>query len=405
MKKTMKISVILSILLVFGLSTYGIYDPNQDYTSEDPNEYHILGTEDGSTNVEDTSGQENLEIVEYKAKVIQNISVYTSELDGSKYQKVKVRIIDDGEYKDKEYEADYILQILDSSEAKQLDVGTTVYVMFNNGMVDSPTLIVKDIYRIPYLVTILIIFIATIILIGKKQGLKTVISLGITFYSIFYILVPFILNGHNAILMSVLICLLISVVTLTLVSGFNRKSLVSILGTISGVIISAILALIISSLARITGLSNEDAQMLIYVANGTSIDIYGLFFAGIIIGTVGATMDIAMSISSTMSELVKASKNISARDLIKSGLNVGKDSMGTMSNTLILAYVGESLILIILLMLNNSNFVSIINSDFIASEVLRGLCGTIGMISAIPITTYIFGAIYHFTGNEINGIK
>lgn len=399
MKIITKVTAIFIVLVISFVSIYGIYDPNSTNTNEDTTEDKILTTQDEmtTTTVEDSTTEEYKDPIEYKAKVIESISVYKSEFDDSKYQKVKVKIIDNGEYKDKEYEAEYILQVLDSSESKQLEVGRIVYVIFDNAVQGLEKVVVKDVDRMPYLIIVLIIFIATIILIGKKQGVRTVISLGITLYAIFYMLVPLIMSGHNAVFMSIIICILIAVVNLTLVGGINKKSLVAIIGTVSGVIVSAVLAIIISSLARITGLSNEDAQMLIYITSGTSVDIYGLFFAGIIIGTVGATMDIAMSISSTMNELIRTSNNkITTKDLIKSGLNVGKDSMGTMSNTLILAYVGESLILIILFMINNFKLVSILNSDFIASEVLRGLCGTIGMISAIPITTYIYGIIHHF---------
>ncbi len=401
MKIFLKITIIFVMLFISVYGIYGIYDPNIENLDPSTEEYMILTTTDENVTLqEELEEQESLDPVEYKAKVMQHLSVYTSDLDGVKYQKIKVKILDNGEYKDKEFEAEYILQILDSSESKRLEVGRNVYVIVDKNVNGIEKVTVKDIDRIPYIIIVVIIFVATIILIGKKKGIKTVISLGITLYSIFYILVPLIISGHNAILMSIVICILISVVNLVLVGGFNKKSFVAIVGTVSGVIVSAILALVISNLSRITGLSNEDAQMLIYVASGTSIDIYGLFFAGIIIGTVGATMDIAMSISSTMNELTKTSSQITTKDLIKSGLNVGRDSMGTMSNTLILAYVGESLIIIILFMINSFNFESIINSDFIASEILRGLCGTIGMILAIPITTYTYGIIHKFTANK-----
>ncbi len=409
MKKYTKILGIITVLFVTVYSIYGVYDPNKEAVTTNPGEVTILTSPEENTapegtkvtgeiaNTEDTkTNGSSVTSKDYKAKVLQKISVYKTEFDDSKFQKVKVKIIDDGEYKDKEYEAEYILQVLDSSESKELEVGRTVYVMFNTDSQGNQTVVVKDVDRMPYLIIVLVIFITTIIVIGRKQGLRTVISLGITLYAIFYILVPLIMSGHSAILMSILICIFIAVVNLILVGGIKTKSFVAIVGTVSGVIVSAILAIIISNLARITGLSNEDAQMLIYLANGTSIDIYGLFFAGIIIGTVGATMDISMSIASTMNELIKTSSKISTKDLIKSGLNVGKDSIGTMSNTLILAYVGESLILIMLYMINNFNLVNIVNSDFIASEILRGLCGTIGMISAIPITTYIYGTLHHF---------
>lgn len=400
MKTFSKIFILFSVLIITVYSTYGIYDPNKEYTETNPDEFTILSVPEVSTIADEGQGVDNMETasedisqpVEYKAKVTKKMSVYTSEMDGIKYQKLKVKILDDGQYKDQELEAEYILQILDSSESKELEVGSTVYVMYDTSSI-TPKLVVKDVDRMPYLVIVVLIFLVTLLIIGGKQGLKTILSLGITLLAIFYILVPAIINGYSAILMSIIVCALISIISLTLVGGFNKKSMVSIIGTISGVIIAGILAVVISNLGRITGLSNEDAQMLIYLSRDTYIDVYGMFFASIIIGVVGATMDITMSIASSMNELVKTSKNISRSELIKSGLNVGKDSIGTMSNTLILAYVGESLILIILFMLNNSNWVSIVNSDFIASEILRSLCGIIGMISAIPITTFLYGML------------
>lgn len=404
MKIYLKITTVFIVLFISVCSIYGIYDPTKENTQTNTGEITILSspeenvTTQDSTPVQETTGVANdttadQSLVEYKAKVLQKISAYKSDVDGIKYQKIKVKVIDSGDYKDKEYEAEYILQILDSAENKELEVGTVVYVSFDNAIPDVQRVIVKDIYRIPYLILIVMIFLAIIVAIGGKKGIKTIVSLGITFLAIFYILIPSIINGYSAILMSIVICVIISMINLPLVGGFNKKSLVSILGTVSGVIVAGVLALIISHVSRITGLSNEDAQMLIYMSNGTSIDVYGLFFAGIIIGSVGATMDIAMSIASTMNELRVTSKNISKKELIKSGLNVGKDSMGTMANTLILAYVGESLILIILFILNNSNLISVVNSDFIASEILRSLCGIIGMISAIPITAYLYGVL------------
>lgn len=391
MNKISKIFLLISILIISVYSIYGIYDPNKDNTQTNPDEYTILSTPEETSNNEETTNEVS-QIIEYKAKVIEKLSVYRSDLDDTKYQKLKVKILDNGQYKDQELEAEYILQILDSSESKELEVGTTVYVMFDTSSI-TPKLVVKDVDRMPYLVIVVLIFLVTLLLIGGKQGLKTILSLGITLLAIFYILVPAIIHGYSAILMSIIICTVISVISLTLVGGFNKKSVVSIIGTVSGVIIAGILAVVISNLGRITGLSNEDAQMLIYLSRDTYIDVYGMFFASIIIGVVGATMDITMSIASSMNELVKTSKHISRSELIKSGLNVGRDSIGTMSNTLILAYVGESLILIILFMLNNSNWVSIVNSDFIASEILRSLCGIIGMISAIPITTFLYGIL------------
>ncbi|MCX8074460.1 MAG: YibE/F family protein [Clostridia bacterium] len=341
-----------------------------------------------------------------KAKVVETINIKEDviEYDGgesvTKTQYIKIKVLSRGEYKDKEYEAEYSLSTSGSMPTDQLKVGQKVYISINADENNNLKVTVMDVYRIPYLLIVIGIFFGIIFIIGRKKGIKTIISLVLTIVVIVFALIPMIMKGYSAIISSILICIVISIITLMVVGGINRKTIVAIIGTMSGVVIAGILAIIVSHMARITGLSNEEAQMLFYVTSNLSIDIKGIFFASILIGTVGATMDIAMSISSAMTEISERVENISASELIISGLNVGKDAMGTMSNTLILAYVGESLNLILLLMLNNSNVISIINSDFIASEILRGICGTIGMMVAIPITTVVFGLIYAFTQKD-----
>lgn len=348
----------------------------------------------------------NEELKTYKAKIVEDLGIREEFIEDSsggtkeKYQVVKVKVIDDSEFKDKEYKAEYVLRLYDSVEHDKLKVGKNVYVTFDQ--MDPNRVIITDVDRIPYLIFVVIVFLFVILLIGRWQGAKTIISLGITFFAIFNILLPLMLKGHSAILLTILICTVITIITLILVGGFNKKTFVSIIGTMSGVIVAAILAVTISKLASITGLSNEESQMLIYATNGTKIDIKGLFFAGILIGTVGATMDICMSISSSMNELSQKVENIDTSELIKSGLTVGKDAMGTMSNTLILAYVGESINLVLFFMLTQKNFIGIINTDFIASEILRSICGTIGMISAIPITATIYGIMYSLVDKKID---
>lgn len=342
----------------------------------------------------------------YKAKIIKDLGEREEFIEDSsggtkeKYQVLKVKVIDNSEFNGKEYKAEFVLRLYDSVEHDKLKVGKNVYITFDQ--MDPNRVIITDVDRIPYLTFVVVVFLLFILLIGRWQGAKTIISLGITFFAIFNILLPLIIKGHSAILLTILICTGITIVTLILVGGVNKKTFVSVIGTMSGVIVAAILAVTISKLASITGLSDEDSQMLIYASTGMNIDIKGLFFAGILIGTVGATMDICMSISSSMQELSEKVKNIDTKELIKSGLTVGKDAMGTMSNTLILAYVGESINLVLFFMLTQKNFLGVINTDFIASEILRSICGTIGMISAIPITAIIYGIMYAFLDKKID---
>ncbi len=314
---------------------------------------------------------------QYKAKIIKDLGVREEFLEDSsggskeKYQVVKVKVIDKSNLNGKTYDADYVLRLYDSVEQAKLKVGKNVYISFDEMDPTQQRVIVTDVDRIPYLVFVLSIFLLLILLIGRWQGVKTIISLALTFVAIFYIVLPLIIKGYSAIFLAIITCSLIAIITLLLVGGFNKKTVVSIIGTISGVIVAAILAVTVSKLANITGLSNEDSQMLIYASSDMNIDIKGLFFAGILIGTVGATMDISMSIASSMHELTDKVKSIKASELIKSGLNVGKDAMGTMSNTLILAYVGESINLVLFFMLTQKDLLGVINTDFIASEIFK----------------------------------
>ena len=330
----------------------------------------------------------------YKAKVVEAFNVYMEEESNIKYQEVTIEILTESKYKGKTYDAMFTIQALDTKESDKLREGDTVYVYVDSHK-DTLMFIVDDIDRIPYVIFVFILFIAIILIIGKKQGLKTIISLAVTILAIIYILIPIVTSGGSAIFGAVLVSIIVSIITFLLIAGISKKSIVSMIGTIAGVIIGVLIAFIISHLGRITGLSDEESQMLIYISKDFSIDINGIFFAGIIIGTIGATMDIAMSISSSMEEIVNKVKDITPKQLIKSGLNIGKDVMGTMSNTLILAYVGSSINLILLYVLNNKDLVTILNSDYIASEILRSLCSTIGMVLTIPITTYIYALVHN----------
>lgn len=237
---------------------------------------------------------------------------------------------------------------------------------------------------------IIALFVVGIIIIGKMKGLKSVITLVFTVASIFFVMLPLLLKGCNPIIVAVSIAAVTSAFTLIVVSGRNRKTYTAILGTISGVAAAGVIALLVGQWARLTGLGSEEAQMLAYIPQYKQIDYKGLLFAGIIIGALGAVMDVAMSISSSMSEIEFINPNISNKNLFKSGMNVGRDIMGSMSNTLILAYVGSSIQILLLFLSFNVSPYAIINMDHMASEIVRAMAGSIGLVLAIPITAAIY---------------
>ena len=233
------------------------------------------------------------------------------------------------------------------------------------------------------------IFVLLILVVGKIKGLKSLLSLVVTLLLIFKVFLPGVLAGKDPILLSILISLVITVVTMLIISGISKKTLSTILGTVLGVVVGGLIAILISSQASIIGLTYEEANFLVYLPQGTVFNFSGLLFATIIIGALGAVMDVSMSISSSIEEIQLANPQLTKKQLFKSGMNIGRDVMGTMVNTLILAYVGSSIHLMILFLAYQTPITEILNNDSFVTEIVRAFAGTIGLIAAIPLTALI----------------
>ncbi|GAA0085797.1 YibE/F family protein [Clostridium sp. CTA-7] len=233
------------------------------------------------------------------------------------------------------------------------------------------------------------IFILSVVAIGGVKGVKSLIALIFTLICCVYLMVPLMLRGVNPIMAGIIMSTLSIVITLILVSGFNKKTLTAILGTISGVVISGIIAYIFGALTNLSGLNMSEAESLMYIAEDTGLKIRGIMFTGILVATLGAVMDIAMSIASSIFEIHKVNSKISFNDLFKSAMNIGKDTIGTMTNTLILAFAGGSLSILILVFSANMPFNKMINLDLLGIEIIQGLSGSIGIVLAVPITALI----------------
>lgn len=240
------------------------------------------------------------------------------------------------------------------------------------------------------IILLLLIFASSIIILGGMKGFKALISLGITVALIILVLIPLLLEGYSPIFLSVLICMLSTITTFVITNGFSKKSLVAIIGVCGGLIVAGTLAYLFGVLANITGYSSGDAQMLQYLPSGVSFNYKGLLFAGIIIGALGACMDVAMEITSSLIEIKKHKPKISNKELVKSGFNIGQDIMGTMVNTLVLAYTGGSLSSILIFIGFEKSLYQIINLESIATEIIRALAGSMGLLFAIPCTIYVF---------------
>ena len=245
--------------------------------------------------------------------------------------------------------------------------------------------------RDTYIFGLIFVFALVLILVGRKQGFKTIITLMVTVFFIFMVELPLLLRGYHAVGVTVVVALFITIITVTIISGLSKKAYAAMIGTIIGVVIAGGISIFVSHQVKLTGLSSEEAVMLMNV-KGITFNFQHLLFSAILLGALGAVMDVAMSIASSIDALHKVNPSLSKRDLFKSGMGVGRDIMGTMSNTLILAYTGSMLPLLLLFTAHNDDLVRLINLDLIATEVIRSVAGSIGLVLTIPITAVIMVA-------------
>ena len=252
-----------------------------------------------------------------------------------------------------------------------------------------------DFVRITPLLWLLAIFCVLIVVFSRMQGVKTIVSLGLTCLSVFFVLIPAILNGHNIYFWSILVCVYMTVMTLAIISGYNKKALCACIGCMSGVLCSGFIVLIMDRFLNMTGMLEEESIYLFQLYPDNPINLKAIIFAMIIVGAVGAVMDVSMSISSSLYELKQKSPHIKPQELMRSGFTIGRDMMGTMANTLVLAYIGSSLTCVLLMVAYNANIEQVINKEVIIADVLQALAGSMGMLLTLPLTSAVCAVIYY----------
>jgi len=257
----------------------------------------------------------------------------------------------------------------------------------------SPIFNVSDYVRDVPLFWLAFFYALLLIIVGGMKGIKSLVSLIITIALIFFVLFPLTLWGFNPLLVSIFIAAAVSLLVFRIIGGKTVKSLSGALGTLLGVAIAGLLAYFVGNMIHLTGMSSEESRILLYSMD-IKIDYRGLLFGSILLGALGAVMDIGMSIASAVDEVRKVHPEANFQNLFNAGMNVGRDVMGTMSNTLILAYTGSSLPLLLLLVANQVSASKIFNLEMIASEVVRALAGSIGLVLCIPLTALISASFY-----------
>ena len=273
-----------------------------------------------------------------------------------------------------------------------VSVGNSVTLTIKTHSDGTTSATVYEFNRIPILAVYLLIFFVIIIIVGGRTGLKSLFGLIFTIFCLFTILIPLILKGAPPAFTTFIVCAYIALVCFTILGGVHRKTISAFLGTISGAFLAMVFGLAVQYFAKIDGYRLEDAEPLLqlkYVGELQSLNIRGLLVASIIISALGAVMDVAMSISSSLEEVHAANPSLSRNALFKSGMNIGRDMVGTMTNTLILAFLGSEFTLIIFLYSRGLTFYHLFSTAFVALETISGVSSSIGMVLAIPLTALI----------------
>lgn len=322
----------------------------------------------------------------YEKAVVTEITQDNLQEDGNRYGNQEVRVqIKSGKFKGKEIDAINPNGTLFGADCT---IGTNVIVIISSTGEDAYAT-VYSLDRSYAMWIFIFIFIFVVCIIGGMKGVKAVASLAFTFICIVYMMFPLMYRGFSPILLSIIVCIISTIVTLWMLGGVSRKTFSAIIGTSLGVIFSGIAAFLYGKAAGVSGYNVTDIETLNFVAQNTDIKIGQLLFAGIIISSLGAVMDVGMSIASTIQEIYEVNNTLSRKELFFSGINVGRDMMGTMINTLILAYVGGSLSTLITNYAYDLSYNQLANSYTIAIEVMQGLAGSFGVVLTVPITAAV----------------
>ena len=245
--------------------------------------------------------------------------------------------------------------------------------------------------RFPGLLIVVAAFLLVTVLVGGKVGLKSLVSLGLTVAALIFILLPLLLRGWPTIPTTFLIAVLVTAATFVILGGVERKTVCACLGTLAGIALATAFGLTAQWLLRIDGYRQEYAEALLQLrqTGESGIGISGLVTAGVIVSALGAVMDVAMSISSAVQELNRVNPELTAKALLKSGMNIGRDMVGTMTNTLILAILGSGLTLIVYIYSLGLQPWQLLSSAYMSLEAISAVASSIGVMLAVPLTAAV----------------
>lgn len=320
------------------------------------------------------------------------------EINGKKqlYQKIELKVTTGKRKEDK-----IIIEngTIPATNVLKYKVGEKLIVSALVNLERKEVFYITDYVRRPALYWLFALFTGLTVLIGRKRGIAAVIGMGFSFLVIFNFVLPQISSGKDPIIIAIIASLLIIPVTFYLSHGFNRKTNSAVIGTVISLVITGIIANIFVDAAKLTGFASEEAGF-VEAINPGFINIKGLLLAGIIIGVLGILDDITISQAAIVQQLKRAAPSLTLKGLFSKAMDVGRDHIASVVNTLVLVYTGASLPLLLLFIDNPIPFSEVINYEILAEEIIRTLVASIGLVLAVPIVTLI--AAYVFSKAKAN---
>ncbi len=341
--------------------------------------------------------QDKVDII--RAKVLEIVKEEVKNVPGtdirSQNQTIKVEILE-GNEKGKQLTVD--------NDYLNLDVGEVFYLRHQYGGMDGTNYYsVDEPYRLPHVLILVALFIIAIFVFGGIQGVRGLVSLVGSFLLIMYVLLPGILHGYSPLLVTIGVSSLIIIVGSYITHGFNKTTSSAVLGMVITVIITGLLAVWAVHFTRLSGFGSEEVTYLNLNTRGT-LDVIGLLLGGIMIGLLGVLYDVAIGQAISVEELIRIAPHVPKKTIYQRAIRIGREHIGALVNTLAIAYVGASLpLLLLFVQTSTSSLANIANREIFATEIVRTMIGSIGLILAVPITTFV--AVWLLMSTKKNNVS
>lgn len=345
-----------------------------------------IQTDSGGT---DAPGSDSIQVSHegiYEQAQVLDIASRAQEINGIGQQVEVYRLkFTSGQLKGQE--RDIVNEVGSNPYGLKLHKGDRVVVLMQNNPDGSLSIYIEGFDRRMAIWGLIALFVFVMILLSGWQGFKVSLSILLSIFLIGWILIPAFLRGVNPVPIAILLMGALTFISTGMSTGWNRKSVITAIGTIGGSLMAFLIAWVFADWANLNGLASEDDRL--FFDKNPLLNPRGLLFAGIIIASAGVVEDVAVSIASGVSEVKKAKPDASFRELFRSGMVIGNDHMAALANTLVFAYVGSSLSTLLLYQQFGSSWLKFINFDSVVDEIIRSLAGTIGLVFTVPITALL----------------